>query len=255
MKTLIVCKHPEDADDSKICKIIENIPGLEIEYSWKNTLTKKHLKNIDLVISIGGDGTTLSASHFLIDTPILAINSNPEKSVGALTTITSEKVEEKIKQILSDNFKEEKLERIETFINNKQIPLLALNDVFIANKKAYLISKYKLKFKNKEEIQMSSGLLFSTGTGSTAWFKSSGGEPFSPQSRFIKTITREPYKGFGKVVKHYALLKETIHEDEYIEITPLVPSVLAIDSIREYSLKPLDKVKIKISEHPLRRII
>ncbi len=255
MKVLIVCKHPEDSDDSKICKTIEKIPGLEIEYSWKNTLIKKHLKNIDLVISIGGDGTTLSASHFLTNTPILAINSNPEKSVGALTTLVSEQVEERLKQITSKDFKEEKLERIEVFINNNPLPLLALNDVFIANKKAYLISKYKLKFKDKEEIQMSSGLLFSTGTGSTAWFKSSGGEPFSPQSKFIKMLAREPYKGFGKIIKTYNLLKETIHEDDYLEIIPLVPSVLAIDSIREYSLKPLDKVKIKISKYPLRRII
>src|SRR3989338_11434446 len=185
MKILVVCKHAENSREAKVLSSVLN-NGFEIIYSWKNTLAPGELKGIDLVVSIGGDGTALSASHFLIDKPLLAVNSDPEKSEGALTTINADQLEDKIKEIKLNKWKEEKLERIEVFINNKPLDLLALNEVFIANTKAYLISKYKLRFKEKEEEQRSSGLIFSTGTGSTAWFKSAHGGPFSPQSKFIK---------------------------------------------------------------------
>ena len=250
MKVLVVCKNPEESEKSDVHKLIEK--ELNPVYFWKNNLSKKDISDIDIVIAMGGDGTVLSASHYLIDKPLLAVNSDPEKSEGALTTINADQLEDKIKEIKLNKWKEEKLERIEVFINNKPLDLLALNEVFIANTKAYLISKYKLRFKEKEEEQRSSGLIFSTGTGSTAWFKSAHGGPFSPQSKFIKMIVREPY--LGRINK-FSMLNTIIYENEEIEVVVIVPSVLAIDSIKEYNLNKGDIVKIKISKYPLRRII
>lgn len=252
MKVLVVCKHLDGVDDSEAHDIIEN-SGLEAVYAWKNTLVRDELNGIDFVISIGGDGTALSASHFLEDKPLLAVNSSPLTSVGALTTLTVDKLGEKLKEISEGRYKTENLERIEVRINDKVIEHLALNDVFIASEKAYHISKYKLKFKNEEEIQRSSGLIFSTGTGSSAWFKSAGGIPFSPQSKFVKMITREIYCGKEECSLKFRNIQ--INENEEIEVIPLVKSVLAIDSIREYLLGEGDAVRIKISGKPLKRII
>lgn len=253
MKALVVCKDRDD--DKKIHKIISE-SGIDSVYVWKNNLTKKDINGfgeIDFVISIGGDGTALSASHFIDDKPLLAVNLSPGVSVGALTTISVDNLAGKLEEIKLGKFRTEKLERINILINGKTAEHLALNEVFIASEKAYHISKYKIKFKGNEEVQRSSGLIFSTGTGSTAWFKSSGGAPFSPQSKFIRMIVREPYCGD----KEYKLLIKDIkiNENEEIQIEPLVKSVLAIDSIREYSLNAGDIVKIKISNKPLRRIL
>ncbi|MEM4271615.1 MAG: NAD(+)/NADH kinase [Candidatus Pacearchaeota archaeon] len=252
MKALVVCKHEKNDNDDEVHKILES-SGIEMAYAWKDALTKKEYDSIDFVISIGGDGTALSASHFLVDKPLLAVNSNPEKSVGALTTITLKELAVKLDEIKAGNFKTENLERMQIMINGNISDFLALNDVFIASEKAYNISKYKIRFKGVEEMQRSSGLIFSTGTGSTAWFKSAGGIPFSPQLKFIKMIIREPY--CGKVACSLRLQGIEIKENEEIEVIPLVKSVLAIDSIREYTLNPNDIVKIKISNSPLRRIL
>ena len=251
MKALVVCKHSENEKESQACKIIQH-KNLKLAYAWKNTLSRKYLKKINFIIAIGGDGTILSASHFTKNIPILAVNSSPDTSEGALATITINKLDSKILKILKNKYKAEKLERIQVSINNKPIKLLALNEVFIANEKAYLVSKYKIRFKKLEEIQKSSGLIFSTGTGSTAWFKSARGIPFSPQSKFIKMIAREPYQGKLSKTKIKFL---TIKENQTITIIPLVPSILAIDSIREYKLKRNDKITIKISKYPLIRIL
>src|SRR5829696_7483338 len=37
---------------------------------------------LDLVVTVGGDGTLLNASHHVDDVPVLAINSAPSHSVG-----------------------------------------------------------------------------------------------------------------------------------------------------------------------------
>lgn len=250
MKTLVVCKHPERTLESESCKMIES--SLNPIFAWKNHLTKKDLENIDLVIALGGDGTVLSASHYIKDKPILAVNSSPGKSEGALTTISSSQLGKKIEEIKDNKFKTEKLERIEVSINNTPLDILSLNEVFIANEKAYLISKYKIKFNNIEEEQRSSGIIFSTGTGSTAWFNSASGTPFPANSKFIKMIVREPYKG---KLGRFSLTETTIKENDEFTFIALTPSILAIDSIREVKLKEGDEVKIKISKHPLLRII
>ena len=183
----------------------------------------------------------------------MAVNSAPETSIGALTTIKLHQLRKKLEEISKNNFKTENLERIEVSINNEPIDFLALNDIFIGNENSYNISMYKIKFKSKEEPQRSSGIIFSTGTGSTAWFNSAGGTPFSPQSKFIKMIVREPYCNMKKCELMHQNLQ--INEGEEIEIIPEVKSILAIDSIREYKLSPKDIVKIKISSHPLKRIL
>lgn len=244
MKAIVVLK---DNSKKKISRII-NSSGIQAKYSWKNRLRPKDLKNFDLVISIGGDGTMLSASHYLEDKPILGVNSSPGKSIGALTTIPLEKLPEKLEKI-KKKIKIEKLERIKVKINSRPVKELALNDVFIANKKAYLTSRYEINYKNKKEKQFSSGLIFSTSTGSKAWFKSAGGKPFS--RKIIKMIVREPYRN-GLLKSKMNKLK--IKNNQKVKIKVLQNSILVIDSIREYKLKENDKVEISISEFPLKRI-
>ena len=251
MKVLVVCKDPEDSNESESCKMIGD-KGFDVVYAWKNTLSKVESKEIDLVISIGGDGTALSASHNIEDKPLLAVNSNPGKSEGALTTLDISQLDEKLEELKSGKINGEKLERIEVYVNDKRIPMLALNEVFVGNEKAYLMSKYKLKFNDGIEEQRSSGIIFSTGTGSSAWFKSAGGVPFSAQSKYIKMIVREPYL---RSLKKFSMVHETIREKDEVEVELLDDSILVIDSIREFKLKKGDKAKVKISDKPLMRVI
>lgn len=256
MKILVVCKHAENSKEAKILNRVLG-EGFNVIYSWKDVLTPQKLDGVDLVISIGGDGTALSASHFLIDRPLIAVNSDPEKSEGALTTLAIDDLEKKLEEVKSGKVKIEKLERIEVEINGKLQNPLALNEVFIANEKAYLVSKYRLKIlcggKNaEEEEQKSSGLIFSTGTGSTAWFKSAGGKPFSAQARHVEMLIREPYI---RRLNKFKIVRARISEQEYAEIKPETAMVLSIDSIREFLVGPDDLIKIKISNKPLLRII
>ena len=250
MKVLVVCKHPRGSHKAEVCRLI-NHDGFRVIYSWKNSLTAKDLKGVDLVVSLGGDGTVLSASHYLIDKPILAVNSSPGKSEGALTTINVDEIGMKLDEIKKGNYETEKLERIEIKVDGKRKNILALNEVFVASEKAYLVSKYKMKFNEISEEQRSSGIIFSTGTGSTAWFRSAGGKPFRTDEKFIKFVVREPY--FGRLGK-FSITDGVVKEGEKVEVSVLADSVLAVDSIREFKLRSGERVEVGISTHPLLRI-
>ena len=76
-----------------------------MQYVGREELHKQHLSGKDLMISVGGDGTCLSASHYIDDhVPLLAINSDPtrveekgqamRRSVGALCACSTSDMEE-----------------------------------------------------------------------------------------------------------------------------------------------------------------
>ena len=57
----------------------------QVNFSCVNRveLDRQHLADIDLMVAVGGDGTVLSAAHFLDHgtIPLLGINSDPNVSV------------------------------------------------------------------------------------------------------------------------------------------------------------------------------
>ena len=59
--------------------------GENISYKkiYRSTIGEYDLSAFDLVITVGGDGTFLEASHHIkANTPILGVNSDPQRSVG-----------------------------------------------------------------------------------------------------------------------------------------------------------------------------
>jgi NAD+ kinase len=64
-------------DAIKYCQEILQQRPVDWEPIFRNNLSQP-ICNVDLVITVGGDGTLLQASHFMDDTvPILGVNSDP----------------------------------------------------------------------------------------------------------------------------------------------------------------------------------
>ena len=129
MKVLVVCKD-EGSKDDESCRMIKE-EGFEVVYAWKNTLSKKELEGVDFVISIGGDGTALSASHYLEDKPLLAVNSRPGKSEGVLTIISIGDLNQKLKEIKKKGFELEELDFHNRVYEGYMIELKKINHVKI----------------------------------------------------------------------------------------------------------------------------
>lgn len=253
-KILLVYSEKLSENHKKVIEKVKKILIGKIFFCLNvRDLDEKYFREIDLAISVGGDGTFIRTSHFLEDIPILGINSEPKQSEGALTSLKENELE-KIKDILNGKFKIIKRERAEVFLNDKKIKELALNEVYIGSEHQFHVSRYKIKFKNFEEEQRSSGVLITTGSGSMAWYKSAGGNPFSFSEKILKFLVREPYSGKIFSTK---ILQGEIKENEKIEFESRRHNegIVAIDSNVVYPFNFGDKVEVFPSEKPLKVII
>src|SRR5690554_4329624 len=63
--------------------------GFEVEVHTQ-TVFQGPSKDSDVVVVVGGDGTVLDVSHNVADTPMIAINSDPDRSVGVFCACSAE---------------------------------------------------------------------------------------------------------------------------------------------------------------------
>lgn len=157
-------------------KVENELKTLNLKYkvALKQKFTRKDFADADLVIALGGDGTFLDVGKFVKNQLFLSIKSDI-KSHGYLmcADASQDNYESQgcIKRILEDKFKTEKLVRLKLEIfNGNKIEDYAVNEVYIGHKYSSGMSRYVLNFNNKEEKQMSSGIVITTGAGSTAWY-------------------------------------------------------------------------------------
>ena len=115
----------------------------------------------------GGDGTFLEAARQITTQPILGVNSDPERSVGAFCPVTRDSFEAALDQVLSGACQTVPLNRMFLCRDDKPLRFLALNDVLIAHASPAAMSKYQLTVGDTTEDQNGSGLWICTAAGST----------------------------------------------------------------------------------------
>ena len=230
----------------KIRSLLKNAEVIE-----RDKLTRDLVEKYSFVISFGGDNHFQYITHFLDGTPILGINSDPKRSEGALTYVNTDELEEIVPFILEGNFETEEWTRLEIFLDGKKIEQLATSEVFIGEEKRFNMSRHIIKTNGKEEEQKGSGLLITTGVGSTGWYNSASrylfpeGNNFSRQSKEARFILTEPYNGKLSKLK---MINGKIKDNEEIEIISLsdAGAFLAIDSLALIPLKEGARIKVKI---------
>lgn len=181
-----------------------------------NRVQFKKTIQADLVITVGGDGTVLAASHFVKQTPIFGINSAPTTSTGYLCVAHPKNFERLLKRVLAGKQKPRLLPRLQVSVNKTKIPFLALNDLLFACRLQGETARYTLQIGHKREFQKSSGIWIATGSGSTAAIFSAGGKPFSMTSKKMEYLVREPFQ--YKI--RYRLLRGLVNQRNKITIIP-----------------------------------
>lgn len=215
-------------------------------------------QNLDafrLVISIGGDGTFINASHYIEKTLLLGINSSPAHSVGHYCRFNLKSprsqaaLKSKLAEIFSSRGKlpgEVSLLRMRLAVSGRAAPFAILNDALFCEENPAATSRYTLEYGKRRDHQKSSGLWISTPTGSTAAYSSAGGKAF--KTRELRFVVRELYSGkikSGKIaardelgivssMKHGALYldgshhKIPVHLGEHITVAAHPQSLRAI---------------------------
>lgn len=124
----------------------------------------------DIVIVVGQDGLVANTAKYVNDIPIIAINPDPTRYDGILLPFDPANFEPAFLKILAGNHQTKSVTMAEARLNDGQ-RLLAFNDLFIGHS-SHISARYKITFDNYSENQSSSGIIISTGAGSTGWLSS-----------------------------------------------------------------------------------
>ena len=142
----------------------------------------------DAIITVGGDGTLLSASHGVYDdTPVVGFKSS-QSSVGYLCVGDESVVDSTIDDLKAMRLEFSVRQRLSARVIRVDSPEIIetapiLNDILFANLYPAAVTRYKIKYNQSEEVHKSSGIWISTATGSTAAISAAGGNIYEPKSK------------------------------------------------------------------------
>jgi NAD+ kinase len=148
---------------------------------------------LDLVVTVGGDGTLLNASHHVDDVPILAINSAPSHSVGFFCGAKRGEALKAIAAAMRGTLRRTVLTRMQVSVNGQVKAARVLNDALFCHASPAATSRYILRLGDVEEQQKSSGFWVGPAAGSTAAQRSAGGRVLPLTSKQLQLVVREPY--------------------------------------------------------------
>jgi NAD+ kinase len=154
-------------------------------------------KGLDLVVTVGGDGTLLAASHFVADVPVLAINSAPKHSVGFFCGARSGEALEALRGAARGTLRRTVLTRMTVSVNGEVCAGRVLNDALFCHASPAATSRYLVRLGDVEEQQKSSGFWIGPAAGSTAAQRSAGGRVLPLTSKQLQVVVREPYTPHG----------------------------------------------------------
>ncbi len=122
------------------------------------------------VVVVGQDGLVANVAKYVNETPIVAVNPDPSRIDGLLLPFRAAQAIKAVRQVLDGRFASVKVTMIDAQLNDGQ-SMLAFNDLFIGCS-SHVSARYILEAGGKTEAQSSSGMLVSTGVGSTGWLSS-----------------------------------------------------------------------------------
>jgi NAD+ kinase len=204
----------------------------------------------DLVISVGGDGTFLDASHSLHRVPILGVNSAPGSSFGHFCLANRSNFVKVLDSILAGQTSPSRLLRLQLELNGKLLPELVLNEVLIAHSNPAGTSRYLITIDDYEEEQRSSGIWVGPPPGSTGAIKSAGGELMPICEQRYQFVIREAWTKPGQKFK---FMKGTLSRaQKMVIISQMRTGALYIDGQHiEYPFPLGDELVVRASEHDL----
>jgi NAD kinase len=172
----------------------------------------------DAVVTVGRDGLVVNTAKYLDGQPVVAVNPDPSRNDGILLPFTTDTAREGVARVLEERASYHRITMAEARLNDGQ-RLLAFNDFYVGQR-THVSSRYSLSWHGKTERQSSSGVLVSTGAGSTGWLSSTrnmaqavsglllnGEAPSLPRLRLawddprLAFVVREPFRSRASDVR------------------------------------------------------
>ena len=207
--------------------------GVRTQWIEREALPMFQFGEDDTVIAIGPDGLVVNLAKYLRGQTVIAFNPDPRNIDGVLLPF----------RVADAPMIWRRLERNELSIRNVTMArartadgqqLLAVNDLFLGAQ-SHVAARYKIEYRGRSETQISSGVIVSTGAGSTGWRRSivcgasklcGEGDPNENQYRFaldarkLEFCVREPFESLASGTD---IVAGTIKKNETLDLVSQMP--------------------------------
>lgn len=144
--------------------------GLKVQHVDRGFVPTFVFAPSDLIVAVGQDGLVANVAKYAGDHPIVPINPDPARFDGVLLPFTAREAAGAVQRVIEQKARIREITLAEARLADGQ-RLLAFNDLFIGAK-SHVSARYTISVGGKSEPQSSSGVLISTGAGSTGWLSS-----------------------------------------------------------------------------------
>lgn len=144
--------------------------GLPLKFVDREFLPTFDFRGCVAVVVVGRDGLVANAAKYVGGLPIVAVNPDPQRIDGILLPFQASEARRAIQRTLDRKARMRDVTLAEMELNDGQ-KMLAFNDFFVGCQ-SHVSARYILRADQGSEAQSSSGLIVSTGAGSTGWLSS-----------------------------------------------------------------------------------
>ncbi|MCH8620378.1 sugar kinase [Undibacterium sp. TS12] len=124
----------------------------------------------DIVIALGQDGLVVNTMKYLNGQQLIGVNPDPRQWDGVLLPFQVRDLVRLLPEVFARRRQIREVTMAKASLNNGQA-IYGVNDIFIGPK-SHTSALYTLQLQERQERQSSSGIIVSTGLGSTGWLKS-----------------------------------------------------------------------------------
>jgi NAD+ kinase len=207
----------------------------------------------DLVVVVGGDGSMLNVAKTMASDQVPVIGVNRGR-LGFLTDILPEELEQRLDEVLNDQFTVEKRFLLDASLqrgSEREHLGSALNDVVLHPGKAAQMIEFEL-FVDGQFVysQESDGLIVATPTGSTAYALSAGGPIMHPGLDAVVLVPMYPHSLSSRPIVVDGQSEICIRVAEKNNLQPL----LSCDGEERYSARAGDELIVRKKTVPLTMI-
>ncbi|MBF0492402.1 MAG: NAD(+)/NADH kinase [Deltaproteobacteria bacterium] len=238
-----------------IARVEEALSKRNIFYQITSRHSRNNISSANLIVTVGGDGTFLHASHLALNGQILmGINSVPQASHGEYCVSDAQGFPAILDQFLSGKSKITEVYRLQAKIKNRTLPVLALNDILFCHPCPAGTTRYQIEVDHQKEEQKCSGVWISTATGSTAATHSAGGKILSKEDPHFQFVVREPFSTKKNTLR---LTHGVLAPHQTLKLSPHMPKAMVfIDgSHHAFSMNEGEVLSIGVSKKKLKMVI
>jgi len=124
----------------------------------------------DIVVVVGQDGLVANTLKYLGAQRLIGVNPDPKRWDGVLLPFQVSHLKMVLTDVINSKRVIKEVTMAKATLNDGQF-IYGVNDLYIGQK-THVSSRYKISHQGKNENHSSSGIIVSTGLGSTGWYKS-----------------------------------------------------------------------------------